>query len=274
MKKLKERLGFLYRGIIGFLQNKFEFTPQVPNDIEKFKIGESVSKQDIYAYKINNGKIKFAFGGGIHGNEVGTVKLVKHLINFINHNKEKYEGFSFYFIPIINPDGYKIGLQNPDYFGGGNIGRFNENNVDLNKSFPTKSFKQYSVWSRGDNYSESVKVYCGEKGGDQPETKALINFLQKEKIQIFFNYHSAGGDVQANRNELSIKLNQIYSEAARFSNWTEEDWRALGQTGTLKEWTEENNIAFSEIENTVRWGSDWKNHKNSILKILEYLQSK
>jgi predicted deacylase len=274
MKIIKRKLGYFYRGIKGFFGDKVEKIPQIPKEIHSIKIGESVNGKNIWAYKIGEGQIKFAFGGGIHGNEVGTVKFIKQLVNFIYLNKDNYKDFTFYFIPIINPDGYEIGIANPDYFHGGNIGRFNANNVDLNKNFPTKSFNKYSVWSRGDSYTESKKVYCGEYGGSEPENNALTRFLLDNKVQIFFNYHSSGGDVQANQIPLSVELNKIYSQACKFGNWPEEEWKKLGQTGTAKEWCEENNIAFSEIENTGRWGSDWERQKPAIVAILKYLVHK
>jgi len=272
MKSIKSKMGFIYRGIIGFLQNKFEKVPKISDDAERIKIGESVKKRLIYAYRIGDGKIKFCFGGGTHGDEVGTVKFIHHLINYIYNHRENYKDFSFYFIPVINPDGYEIGKNNPDYFNGGRIGRFNANNVDLNKNFPTKSFKKYSFWSRGDNYTESVKIFAGEYGGSEPETKAVTNFLKDNNIKYFFNYHSAGGDVQPNLIEPSDELNRIYANEINFGFLTEEKWQSLDQTGTPKEWCEENSIVFSEIENSVRWGSDWKRQKSGVEKVLEYLK--
>lgn len=273
MKQIKKQLGFITRGLRGIINNNFENIPEINLGIKSFSIGKSVEDRDIYAYKIGNGSTKVAFGGGIHGNEVGTVKFIKQLINFIYNNQEKYTDYTFYFIPVINPDGFEIGRNNPNYFGGGNVGRFNAYNVDLNKNFPTKSFQKYSVWSRGDNYTESKKIFAGEFGGSEPETQALISFLKDKNIKFFFNYHSCGADVQANQVSPSEEMNKIYAKVAGFNYWTEEQWKKLGQTGTLKEWCEENQIAFSEIENPSRWGSSWDIQEKAIEAVLEFLVS-
>lgn len=270
MQNLKSKLGTLARAVRGYLDS-YERAPDIPALFEQLIIGKTIKDESILAYKLGTGTTKVLFSGGIHGNEVGTVKFIKHLACFLGEHYCDYPDLSFYLVPLINPDGYELGISNPDYFGGGNIGRFNARGVDLNKNFPTKDFKSQSVWSRGDNYTESVAVNAGESGGSEPETQALIGLIRNEGIQFFINYHSCGGDIQSNLVSGSHELCQVYAAEAHFRLWEESEWKALGQTGTPKVWCEENSIKFAEIENTVRWGSDWNRQSAAITKVLPLL---
>ncbi|MFH1308408.1 MAG: M14 family metallopeptidase, partial [Patescibacteria group bacterium] len=195
---------------------------------------------------------------------MGTVKLAYSLINWLNGKEELKKTFTFYIIPCLNKEGYSQALNNPDYFNGGKIGRFNDNNVDLNRNFPTPSFKKESIYSFGKNYGEKELVYCGEYGGSEPEIKALINFIKNKNIKVAYFFHNAGKDVMGNKDYLSQKLVKLYSKKAGFRFVSDEEWQKMGQTGTAKEWCEINNVAYIEIEGSNRWGNDWKIQKKAI----------
>lgn len=265
---IKNQLGNTKRGINGFIKNYIEQIPPTPKDILKLKIGQSLSGRPINCYRIGRGKIKLLFVSGIHGNEVGTVKLAHYLINLAYQNKAKLEEFSLFVIPCLNLDGYVLALKNPDYFRGGRIGRFNSNNVDLNRNFDTPSFQSESIWSFGKNYKENIRVFCGEKGNSEPEILALTNFIINNQIKVFYSFHSAGRDVMGNRNELAQKITKIYCQKTGFRYIDDDEWKRLKQTGTPKEWCELNNIAYIEIEGSNRWGSDWKREKEAIISTI------
>ncbi len=233
-------------------------------DIPIMKIGNTIKNVPINYYKIGGGKLKIIFISAMHGNETGTVKLAHKLINFLFENRKKYPEFTFYIIPCLNPDGYGKALKNSDYFNGGRIGRFNDNDVDLNRNFNTPSFKKESVWLSGKNYSNKETVYCGEFGDSEPETKALTDFIKKENIKVLFSFHNAGRDVMGNKVHPSQKLVEIYAKKCKFKIFSEEEWTKLEQSGTLKEWCEENSVAYVEIEGSTRWGSDWKIQKPAV----------
>lgn len=268
IRKIKKQLGYIKRGIYGYIQDKFEKMPSISSSLRPFLLGESVKKQSIKCYRIGNGITKMLFVFCIHGNEVGTVKLAYHFLNWAYDHKNQLNNYSLYVVPCLNPDGYKKARQNPDYFGGGSIGRFNENNVDLNRNFDTPSFKEKSIWSFGKNYTESTEVFCGIHGNCEPEIKALTKFIVNKEIQILFMFHNAGRDVMGNKNELSQKLTKIYSQKTGFRYVSDEDWAVLKQTGTAKEWCDLHSIAYVEVEGSTRWGSDWKKQKQAIETVI------
>lgn len=267
---LKKILGILLRGILGYIQNHFEIYPKLPTP--SFVIGYSNEKQPINCHEIGNGKISVLFIFGIHGNEVGTIKLSHHFINWCYTHEAELRSYSLYIIPCLNPDGYTTALQQPDYWHGGRIGRFNKNKVDLNRNFPTASFVEQSTWSFGKNYSKKQTVFCGSSAGSEPEIQALIKFIRDKKISTLFSYHNTAGDVTNSQSPLAQKLAQCYASLTNFKYMNHEEWKKLNQTGTAKEWCEENTINFVEIESSVRWGSDWKRQKPAMLKMLELLQ--
>lgn len=261
---IKSRLGYIKRGIRGYIQNKFEKTLPIPSSLQPFSIGKSVKNQEIECYQIGKGPLRLLYAFCIHGNEVGTVKLAHHFLKWAQDHANPLNHYSLYIIPCLNPDGFQQARKNPEYFKGGKKGRFNANNVDLNRNFNTPSFKQKSGWSFGKNYSEKENVYCGEQGGSEPETKALTAFIKNKKIQIVFMFHNAGKDVMANAPHLAQKLAKIYSEKTGFRLIKEGHWKNLQQTGTAAEWCDLHNIAYVEIEGSTRWGSDWKKQKKAM----------
>ncbi|HEY4496527.1 MAG TPA: M14 family zinc carboxypeptidase [Candidatus Paceibacterota bacterium] len=274
VSKLKKKLGYIKRGLFGFVIDIIERTPKISADIEKTIVGKSVENRPIEYYQIGQGTTKLMFMAGIHGNEVGTVKLVKHLINFlVVENQGLKNRFTFFVIPRLNPDGDALARKNPDYFRGGRIGRFNARRVDLNRNFETPSFKKESIYSFGKRYQEKEKVYCGEYGNSEPETKAFTDLIFKENIKIIFAFHNAGRDVMGNNLDLSQKLTRVYADKSRFRFVPNQEWVELQQSGTLKEWSEIHNIAYVEIEGSTRWGSDWKTQKEAIRATIEINES-
>ncbi|MFA6436263.1 MAG: M14 family zinc carboxypeptidase [Candidatus Gracilibacteria bacterium] len=264
LTKWKRKLGYLKRGLLGFFQNNFIKTPSIPKEIKSFTIGNSVQGQPILCFQIGNGPRKFLYTAGIHGNEIGTVKLMHHFINWAHKNHALLSNFTLFIIPCINPDGYHLARRHPDYFKGGLMGRFNANQVDLNRNFDTPDFKQKSEWSFGKDYAEKVDVYCGEYGGSEPEVKALTEFIKNKKIQTLFMFHNAGRDVMGNSLPQAQKLAKQYAEKTGFQFIKEGHWKKLQQTGTAAEWCDLNHVAYIEIEGYLRWGSDWKKQKEAI----------
>ncbi len=274
MHRIKKEIGCILRGLRGIYENNFENFPKISPGVNWSILGYSVDGGEIGSCKIGNGSQKIIFISAIHGNEVGTVKLAHQLINWLGtENRGFKEKFTIFVIPCLNPDGYKCAKNNPDYFNGGKVGRFNANNVDLNRNFPTSNFQSESIWSFGKNYTEKERVFCGKFGGSESEIKTLIDFIITNHIKIAFFFHNAGRDVMGNKLPLSQTLIRIYGEETGFRVVENKEWQKMGQTGTAKEWCEINGIAYIEVEGSTRWGSDWNIQKPAITKILEEIKT-
>src|SRR6478736_532608 len=88
-------------------------------------IGKSVLGKSIYSYQKGNGKLKIYLWSQMHGNESTTTKALFDFINLLNNGSDLanqlLEKFTFYCIPMLNPDGAKL------------YTRANANNIDLNR---------------------------------------------------------------------------------------------------------------------------------------------
>ncbi|MBN2542296.1 carboxypeptidase regulatory-like domain-containing protein [bacterium] len=138
-------------------------------------IGPSIEGRWIWALKITDNPLidedepEFCYFATMHGDEPPGTEMCLNLIdllvtgygtwdtatNFINN-------YELWILPLINPDGY-VHAQ-----------RRNMNSVDLNRNYP---------------------VPDGTIGGDgsyviQPETQAIIDFLNERYIVLAANYHT------------------------------------------------------------------------------------
>lgn len=127
--------------------------------IEKFKaigkvatIGESVLGKPLFLCQAGSGKTKILMWSQMHGNESTTTKALCDFFNFLSDdgNSAVLESFTFYMIPMLNPDGALA------------YTRENANDIDLNRDFCDLS---------------------------QPESIALFNFFEKIKPDYCFNLH-------------------------------------------------------------------------------------
>jgi len=113
----------------------------------------------------------------------GTDPLVTELVD----NRE------FFFVPIINPDGYEYNRQtNPN---GGGMWRKNRRNngngsygIDLNRNWGY-------MWGYDDNGSSPdpfSEVYRGTGPFSEPETEVLRQFINSRNFSVVLNLHSYG----------------------------------------------------------------------------------
>jgi predicted deacylase len=273
MQVSKQQLGNLKRGVQGYIYNTFEKTKPLDSAISREVIGTTTLEKDIECYKIGSGKTQLLFVSAIHGNEVGTVKLARELISYLSSETQNLrETFTFYIVPCLNIDGYIEAQKHPDYFYDGRTGRFNANRVDLNRNFATPSFKNESIYASGKDYAKRETVHCGTHGNSEPETQALVSIIQELRPDLIVAFHNKGADVMGNNLTRSDELARTYALAAGFKYIDQKTWAALGQTGTLKEWTEVNNIPYLEVEGSTRWGSDWNKQKEAIENLFVNLQ--
>lgn len=88
-------------------------------------VGKSVLGKPVYSYQIGSGETRIYLWSQMHGNESTTTKALFDFINVLNNGSEFAEkmlsAFTFYCIPILNPDGAEL------------YTRANANLIDLNR---------------------------------------------------------------------------------------------------------------------------------------------
>ena len=117
-------------------------------------IGESVLGKSIYSYQIGKGKTKIFLWSQMHGNEGTTTKALFDFLNVLHNGLESeqkfLDEFTFFCIPMLNPDGADL------------YTRENANKVDLNRDSQTLT---------------------------QPESKLLRAVFEKFKPDYCLNLH-------------------------------------------------------------------------------------
>ncbi len=144
-------------------------------------IGYSVAGRPIEVYTFGHGAHQRMFVAGIHGGyEWNTIALADELLKYINQNPDVIpDDATLYVLRDLNPDG-DARVHDID-------GRVNDHGVDLNRNFPTN---WSATWNRDGcwNYGPTSG---GTYAASEPETRALMGFLQTHKIETLISYHSA-----------------------------------------------------------------------------------
>ena len=94
---------------------------------QKIILGYSVNQKSIEGFKFGNGKTKILIWSQMHGNESTTTKSLVDFLAFLVEDslasKSILNRFSFFIIPMLNPDGAEL------------YTRENANGIDLNRDF-------------------------------------------------------------------------------------------------------------------------------------------
>lgn len=266
---MKRHVGKVVRASKGILADGIDSYKIIPRNILRTTIGRSVDGANIDVYKIGEGKKTILITAGIHGNEVGTVKLANQIINWLHTSTIKADDYTFFIVPCLNPDGFAVAREHPGYWSGGKSGRFNANEVDLNRNFDTPSFVSDAAWNHGKNYSLTTTVFAGKKPFSEPETAAVRDFIKNQKVKVWISLHNAGKDVASSKDDLGQKLAKNFANETGYKLYTESDWQALKQTGTSKEWCDIQKVTYLEIEGSNRWSSDWPALKTAFEKTIK-----
>jgi len=221
-------------------------------------IGGSVLGRPLEVYRFGSGAFQRMIIGGIHGgNEYNTVHLADELITHIQNHPETIPSDNTLFIlRNLNPDGYARSL--------GIRGRTNENNVDLNRNFPSL---WVASWNRNGCWT-FLPTTAGASAGSEPETQSLIKFLSSSKIDALINYHSAALGIFAGGqppDDASLKLAEAVSAVSDYPYPPIDTGCKF--TGQLIDWASEHNIAALDIELTNHRDTDFEMN----LRILDVL---
>lgn len=244
LKKIKGKVDHYYRAFQGLYHDKKEKFLDLPEGIEQIVLGETVEGREVSAFHFGRGgKVKILFIGGIHGNEIGTVKLMHRLVNFLRGNF-RFLGVEIFVIPCLNLDGLAAVMEKPTYFQAGDLGRLNSNAVDLNRNFDGLNF--------------------------EPESRILTDFIREKSVNVVYSFRNLGKEAYSSKDRLARDL------VKDFVKWTgyryaenASEVETVG-TGTLREWCEVSGVSYVEVESRSRWASDWDHLKSAIIKGIKY----
>ncbi len=238
-----------------------KITKQKP--IEQTVIGKSVSGKDIVAYRFGTGPDKLLFIGGVHGGySVGTVDLSYKTIEYLTENLTNIpKNLTVTVIPALNQDGLKktTGIE----------GRFNANNVDLNRNFDCN-------WSATSKWRDKT-VSGGSKEFSEPEAAALRDFVLSYQPKAAVVWFAAEGKVYPascgeDYGEETLNLTKIFAEASGYK--TGDTFNAYDITGDMVDWMTDEGITAISVLLSEHNKPEWNKNKAGIEAVINYYSNK
>lgn len=208
-----------------FIKTTIQLVNQYPTLIKYQKIGTSYDNRDILMLRFGTGKKGIFLSSGVHGREsINPIVLLKMLSfcgkvyqsggKIADHSLKKIsKDYTFYFIPLLNPDGFAIALEGFQVIRNKELQllakslkipfaewKFNARGIDINRNFPASS------WT-----SKSPKDYPGS----EKETKALMQVFKTIPSIAYIDYHSRGKMIYYYRNSMDKSYNQNQYKIAK-----------------------------------------------------------
>lgn len=84
-------------------------------------------------------------------------------------------------VPRLNPDGGALNT------------RTNQNNIDLNRNFPTKDWEELALKEWEAKTGKNPRRFPGNAGGSEPETKCAIKQIEDFKPDVIVSIHTPYG---------------------------------------------------------------------------------
>ena len=224
-------------------------------------IGYSVQKRPLEVYTFGNGKRERMIVAGIHGgNEWNTITLANQLIVHLDQNPDLIpDNVTLYILPNLNPDGEARSHSK--------YGRVNHNGVDLNRNFPVNWEKD---WDRAGCWS-ALRTSGGEGPGSEPETIALMDFIDSHDIDALISYHSAALGIFPGGlpwDEASILLAESLAEVSSYSFPPIDT--GCTYSGTLADYAVGAGIAAVDLELTNHIDTDFDQNLQILDELLNF----
>ncbi|OHA89405.1 MAG: hypothetical protein A2653_02070 [Candidatus Zambryskibacteria bacterium RIFCSPHIGHO2_01_FULL_43_25] len=246
-------------------------------DKEKTIIGKSIAGRDITAYHYGTGTAEILFVGGIHGGYSWNTALVAYeAMDYLKANPNIIpENVKATVIPVLNPDGLQkvvgtstVKFAQADVSSSQEVqifGRFNANDVDLNRNFDCD-------WQK-DGKWQSKTVSGGSEAFSEPESQAVKNYIETRNPKAVVVWYSAAGGVFASscHNGVlpeTLTLTNVYAKASGYPAY--EDFNFYEITGDMVNWLAKKKIPAISVLLTNHTGIEWTKNQAGIKAILEY----
>lgn len=253
-------------------QTEAEGEPQAEVDDTKTVIGKSAEQRDIVAYHYGEGETDVLFVGGIHGGYEWNTSLVAYeLMDYLQASPDVIPpNVRVTVIPVLNPDGlFKI-VGTTNKFSKADVaedtvpGRFNANNVDLNRNFDC-DWKAEGTW-------QDKKVSGGASAFSEPESQAIKSYVEaNEPDAVVVWYSSAGGVFASNcHNGVSTEtqeLTKTFADASGYKAYQSFNFYEI--TGDMVNWFAKMEIPAISILLTTHEDTEWSKNKAGVDALLK-----
>jgi hypothetical protein len=240
-------------------------------------IGKSVEGRDIMSYTFGTGTKQLAFVGGIHGGyEWNSVMLAYQAIDYLTAHPEIIpKNQTVVIIPSANPDGVFKVTGKDGRFTVADIknnlpngtGRFNANNVDLNRNFACQ-WQATSTW-RNNIVSAGTAVFS------EPEAVAIRDFVAKNNPSAMVFWHSQSNAVYASQCGNGILLGtrdimNLYSKVAGYP--AVDTFNSYAITGAVEDWLASIGIPAITVELKTHEAVEWDKNLAGMKALFEYFK--
>lgn len=239
-------------------------------------IGTSSDGNEIIAYHFGSGEKELLFVGGTHAGYSGNTTVVAYeLIDYLEGNPDAVpDTVKVTVIPVLNPDGLEAVYGTTDRVAQANLktdhtqttpGRFNGNNVDLNRNFDCE-WKAQGTW-------QDRTVSGGSEPFSEPEARAVRDYVETHDIAGAVVWYSAAGGVYSSscNNGVSAEtktLTNLYANAAGYSAHEEFDFYEI--TGDMVNWLAKKGVPAISVLMTDHENPEWSKNKAGITAMLNY----
>ena len=219
-------------------------------------IGKSVDGANIVAYHFGGGDKEILLIGGVHGGySPNTASLASEFVKYFKENESTIpKNLMVTVIPNLNPDGATKS---------GSAGRFNTNDVDLNRNFDC-DWSAKAVW-------RNEEVSGGTEAFSEPEAVALRDYIEKYYPAATVVWFSAEGKVypsacETTPSKASVGLAATFASAAGYPAEAEFDVYAI--TGDMVNWIAKQGIPSISVLLSDYQNTEWDKNLAGVKAVL------
>lgn len=225
------------------LQDAGELQEMYPDLVRLKSIGKTVEGRDIALIELGNGSRKVFLSGATHAREYITTSYLMYMIDryayaysagglFEEFNiTEILNNVTFYIVPMINPDGVNLVQNGIGY----DSWKANISGIDLNRNYPNNWYVNRPVTA------PASSLFKGYSPLSEPETKAIMDFLNSNMCWAYLSFHSQGEGIYGWNDRNSGYYPQLNSMVSRIID-----------VSGFKKLTDTSNTDYGTFGDTVR----------------------
>lgn len=251
-------------------------TTTKPVDKTQTVIGKSGEGRDIVAYHYGAGTKEVLFVGGIHGGYAwNTALLAYQSMDYLKNNPSVIPAnVKVTIIPVLNPDGLNKVVGTAGVFTASDVsssestvvaGRFNSNEVDLNRNFDC-DWQSTGKW-------QSKTVSAGTSAFSESEALAIKNYVEvSAPVAVVAWYSAAGGVYSSNCHggvlPVTKSLTNLFAKAAGYT--ASEEFDFYETTGDMTNWLAKKGIPAIAVLLTNHTDTELTKNKAGMISVLNY----
>ncbi len=240
-------------------------------------LGQSVEGRAIEAVSYGTGDTELLIIGGIHGGyEWNTVLLAYEMMDWFDQNPDVVpEDMKVTVVPVLNPDGLEEVVGTAGLFSRADVpvnqadtipGRFNANDIDLNRNFDC-DWQTTGTWQDRD-------VDGGTAAFSEPESQALRDYVNENRPEAAVVLYSAANGVFASNchngpSDETLALVNTYADASGYPAFRSYDFYEI--TGDAANWLAKQNTPTISILLETHDDIEWEKNKRGVEALLGYL---